>query len=155
MRVKSVLFGALVLLTLTGCIAGGDDNGDEPGGQLTRPGEAGLPLDNAASVGAFDVADDFLVEWFFLEDVEGALTQVHPNFRDTWRPLLEETEIERDCSLRQTQGTTPDQSGAVTARYVIGGCKVTSPGGLTAVYVELIITPGDDRPWISQIEFLR
>lgn len=154
MPLRSVFLVAIVLLSLTACMTESEAN-DKESGQITRPGDVGLPLDNPESVAAFNVADRFLLKWFFLEDIDRALEFVHPNFRETWRPLVEETEIERSCSLLQVEGSTPDASGAVTARYAIGGCKVTAPGGLTAVYIELTMTAGEGGPWVAQIEFLR
>jgi hypothetical protein len=150
----ALLFLALLSL-LTACI--GDDNEDdaEPSGQITRPADLGLPLDNPASVEAFNVADSLLVAWFLQRDPERALSKVHPNIRESWRPLIEETEIQRTCSLLQVEGSQPDASGVVVARYAIGGCKVTAPGGFTAVYIRLMMTTSDGGPWVSQIEFLR
>ena len=150
--------GIALLLALTGCGGNGnasDTGNDRASGQITRPGDIGLPLDNPVSVAAFDVADRFLVNWFLLEKPEKALEKVHPDVRDFWRPVIEETEITRTCSLLQVEGTVPDASGTVQARYALGGCKVTAPGGLAAVYINLTITSAEDGPWISQIEFLR
>jgi hypothetical protein len=146
--------GLLVLAVFTGCIS--DDGGDdESHGQITRPADIGLPLDNADSVAAFDVADNLLLNWFFREDIERALGQIYPDVRESWRSLLEDTEIEGDCSLVQVEGSTPDPSSTVTARYAISGCKVTPPGGKTAVYIELTMSRSEDRFWVNQIEFLR
>lgn len=154
MSPRWIILGLALVLAMAGC----NDNEDEKrnsSGQITRPGDLGLPLDNPISVAAFDVADRFLVNWFLLDKHDKALEKVHPNFRDTWRPLVEETEIERTCSLLQVEGSEPDPSGAVTARYALGGCKVTAPGGLTAAYIKLTMSGGEGGPWVSQIEFLR
>jgi len=158
MSPRWTIVGIALLLALTGC--SNNDNASSSGnnstsGQITRPGDLGLPLDNPISVAAFDVADRFLVNWFLLDQPEKALDTIHPNLRDSWRSLIEETEISRTCSLLQVEGTVPDASGTVQARYALGGCKVTAPGGLTAVYIRLTITGGEDGPWISQVEFLR
>jgi hypothetical protein len=147
-----------LLLAVAGCSNNGnasDSDDNRASGQITRPGDLGLPLDNPESVAAFDVGDRFLVSWFLLEKPDKALELVHPNVRELWQPLIEETEFNRTCSLLQVEGTVPDASGTVEARYALGGCKVTAPGGLTAVYIKLTITSGEDGVWISQIEFLR
>lgn len=143
-----------LMLGVAGCRNDTDAN-TEPSGQISRPGDIGLPLDNPVSEAAFDVADRFLVKWFFLEDYEAAANLVHPNLRDSWRPIIEDTRVERTCSFVQVDGSEPDEAGTVTARYALGGCMVTAPGGLAAVYIELTLTGGDDGPWINQIEFLR
>ncbi len=152
--VKWVGVCVLALLGLTGCL--GDDTGArEPRGQITRSADIGLPLDNGDSVAAFDVADDFLLSWFMRRDIDRALEEMHPDLRDPWRGLLEDTRISRSCSLLQMEGSVPDAAGTVTSRYALGGCQVTPPGGLTAVYIQLTMTRGDDRYWMNQVEFLR
>jgi hypothetical protein len=158
MQARWIIIGIALLLSMAGCSDNGNASNSGNGGvsgQITRPGDLGLPLDNPDSVAAFDVADRFLVSWFLLEDPDKALDKVHPNVREFWRPVIEDTEIIRTCSLLQVEGTTPDASGTVQARYALGGCKVTAPGGSTAVYINLTITSGDDDIWVSQIEFLR
>lgn len=144
----------LVIPLLAGCARGGDATDSAPG-QISRPADVGLPLDNPAAVEAFDIADRFLVKWFFLQDVDKAMTLVHPNFKDSWTPLVAETEIQRQCSFVQVDGSTPDAAGVVTARYAIGGCNVIAPGGLSAVYIQFTMSATEDGPRVIQIEFLR
>ncbi|CAN5825234.1 hypothetical protein BH20CHL1_BH20CHL1_01760 [soil metagenome] len=152
--IRWAMVGTLMLLGLTGCM--GDANGaSEPRGQITRPADIVLPLDNSDSVEAFDVADDFLLSWFFRDDIDRALEEVHPDLRESWRALLDDTEISRNCSLLQVEGGMPDQGGGVTARYAFDGCQVTPPGDKTAVYVDLTMTRVDDRYWVNRVEFLR
>lgn len=152
--VRWVAVGVVALLGLTGCL--GDKTGaSEPRGQITRPADVGLPLDNPESAAAFDVADDFLLTWFFRDDIDLALEEMRPDLRESWRALLEDTDISRKCSLLQVEGSLPDQGGGVTARYAFGGCQVTPPGGKTAVYIQLTMTSVDNRFWVNQIEFLR
>lgn len=152
--VRWIVVGSLALLGLTGCL--GDDTGaSETRGQITRPADVGLPLDNPDSVAAFDVADDFLLHWLFREDIDRALEGMRPDLRESWRPLLEDTGVSRDCSLLQVEGSVPDQAGAVRARYAFDGCQVTPPGGKTAVYIEMIVTRVDNLYWVNHIEFLR
>lgn len=153
MRLRWGMVCLAVMLPFTGCNGGGEEA--NASGQITRPADVGLPLDNPAAVAAFDVADDFLLDWFLLNDTEAALQHVHPNFRDAYRSLLEDTVIDRTCSLLQVEGSLPDASGTVTARYAIGGCRVRSPSINTAVYIELTMTAGEGGPWVSQVEFLR
>lgn len=148
------LYCLMAMFLLAGCARGSDANDSAPG-QINRPADIGLPLDTQESVEAFDIADRFLVKWFFLEDVDKAMTLVHPNFVDSWRPLVAETEVKRQCSFVQVEGSTPDASGVVTARYAIGGCNVTAPGGLSAVYIQLTMSPTESGPRVIQIEFLR
>ena len=156
LAVLSVRFTVCIVLALgvVGCRDDSDVNA-EPSGQINRPGDVGLPLDNPVSVEAFNIADRFLIKWFFLKDFDAAANLVHPNLRESWRPIIEDTEVARTCSFVQVEGSEPDAAGAVTARYALGGCMVTSPGGLTAVYIELTLTGGEGGPWINQIEFLR
>lgn len=144
----------MAVFLLAGCARGSDAN-DSPPGQISRPADIGLPLDTQASTEAFDIVDRFLVKWFFLEDVDAAMTLVHPNFADSWRPLVADTEVKRQCSFVQIEGSTPDASGVVTARYAIGGCNVIAPGGLSAVYIQITTTSTESGPRVIQIEFLR
>lgn len=146
--------GCCTLLVLTGCL-GGDGGGGEPQGQITRPADVGLPIDNADSVAAFDVADSLLLSWFFREDIDRALGEVTPELRESWRALLEDSEVKGDCSLVQLEGSVPDVSGVVTARYAISGCQVSSPDGKTAVYIQLAMSRSQERYWVNQIQFLR
>ena len=148
------MLATLALLGLTACM--GDDTGaSESQGQISRPADVGLPLDNPEAVTAYDVADDFLLSWFFREDIDRALEEMRPDLRESWRSLLEDTDIDRDCTLLQVEGSTPDLAGAVTARYAIGGCQVVPPGGTTAVFIQLTMTNVENRYWVNQIEFLR
>lgn len=144
----------MALLGLTGCLGDGTD-AIEPHGQITRSADIGLPLDNPDAVMAFDVADDFLLSWFFRDDTDRALEEVHPDLRESWRSLLDDTKISRDCSLLQIEGAVPDAAGTVTARYALDGCQVTPPGGTTALYIDLTMTRADNRYWVNQVEFLR
>lgn len=151
---KWIAVGVLALLGLAGCM--GDATGaNEQGEQITRPADVGLPLDNPDSVAAFDVADDFLLSWFFRDDIDRALEEMHPDLRESWRSLLEDTEIDRNCSLLHIEGSVPDQGSGVTARYAFDGCQVTPPGDKTAVYIELTMTRAEDRFWVNQVVFLR
>lgn len=146
----------LPLVIVSGCSRDTSSSPDISGhGQISRPGEIGLPLNNPESVAAFETSERLLIAWFLLGDSEAALATIHPNFRETWRSLIEDTRIDRTCSLVQVEGSEPDVSGLVTARYAIGGCRVVAPGGLTAVYIRTSILHTDTGPWITQIEFLR
>jgi hypothetical protein len=148
----------LCLVMIAGVLAGcrGETEASaEPSGQISRPGDIGLPLENPVSVAAFNVADRFLVKWFLLKDIDQAVRLIQPDLRDSWRPVIEDTEVQRTCSFVQVSGTEPDSAGTVVARYAIGGCQVVSPGGLTAVYLELTLTGSDDGPLVNQVEFLR
>lgn len=153
MSLKWPMLALACLFALTGCSSEAASEGAP--GQITRPGNIDLPLDNPESVAAFDVADDLLLNWFLLEKYERALEYVHPNLRESWRSLIEDTEVKRKCSLLQVKGTRPDASGMVQARYALGNCQVVAPGGLTAVYIQLTIVPGEGGPWVTQIELLR
>lgn len=152
--IRWAMVGMFALLLLTGCMGDGGGAG-EFRGQITRPADVGLPLDNPDSVAAFDVADDFLLSWFFRDDIDRALEEIHPDLRESWRSLLDDTQISRNCSLLQVEGGVPDQGGGITARYAFGGCRVTPPGGKTAVYIQLTMTRVDNRYWVNQVEFLR
>ena len=154
MLLRLIFIFLLVPGTLAAC-SGESDARSEPNGQITRPGDVGLPLDNPEAVAAFDVADRFLLRWFFLQDIDRALEFVHADSRETWQPLLEETGIKRSCMLLQVEGSTPDAAGVVMARYAIGGCKVTTPDELAAEFIELTMTSGAEGPLVTQIEFLR
>lgn len=148
----------LCVLLVAGMLAGCRDETEasaEPSGQISRPGDIGLPLENPDSVAAFNVADRFLVKWFFLQDIDRAVDLIQPELRDAWRPVIEDTEVRRKCSFVQVSGTEPDAAGTVVARYAIDGCQVVSPGGLTAVYLELTLTGSNDGPLVNQVEFLR
>ena len=149
-----VLCLLLVVLVVAGC-RNGTDASAEPSGQITRSADIGLPLEYPEAVAAFNTADRFLVKWFFLKDADRAVEMFHPNLRDSWRPVIEETEVRRMCSFVQVGGTAPDAAGAVTARYAIDGCQVVSPGGLSAVYIEITLTNGEGGPFVNQVEFLR
>lgn len=153
MSLKWTLFMLAGLLVLTGC--SNDVKSEAAPGQITRPGNIGLPLDNPEAVAAFDVADDLLLNWFLLEKYDRALEYIHPNLRESWRSLIEDTEVKRKCSLLLVEGSQPDASGMVQARYAIGNCQVVAPGGLTTVYIELTIVPGEGGPWVTQIALLR
>lgn len=150
-----IIICVLPLLLVAGCRGENDEGNEESQGQITRPADIGLPLENPDSVAGFEVSEQLLIDWFLLRDYEAALENIHPNFRESWRSLIEETEVDRTCSFLQVEGTEPDESRLVVARYAIGGCKVTAPGGLVAVYIRISILGVEDGPWVSQIEFLR
>ncbi len=150
-----IIICLLPLLVLAGCRGENDDQDTAGHGQISRPADSGLPLDNPDSVAAFEVSEQLLTAWFLLRDYEAALQTIHPNFRESWRSLIEDTEVARTCSFIQVEGSEPDPSGMVTARYAIGGCNVIAPGGLTAVYIRTSILGSEGGPWVSQIEFLR
>ena len=153
MSLKWAMLALACLVVLTGC--SDDEESQGTPGQITRPGNIGLPLDNPQAVEAFDVADDLLLNWFLLEKYDRALEYIHPNLRESWRSLIEDTEVKRKCSLLQVEGSQPDASGLVRARYALGNCQVVAPGGLTTVYIELTIVPGEGGPWVTQIDLLR
>ncbi len=154
-RAVSLIAVACIVLLLPACL-GGDDAGDSVEnrpGQITRPGDVGLPLDNPISVQAFDRADQLLLDWFILDDPDLALLNFSSNLRPTWASIFDGTTVEGDCSFTQVEGRLPDQSGTVTARYAIDGCRVAPPGNLTASHVTVTVTVTEQNAWVVNVEF--
>jgi hypothetical protein len=144
----------LALILLPACIGGADgsDDGERPG-QITRRADVGLPLDNPQSVRAFDRADTLLLDWFILGDLENALLSFSSNLRTGWSSIFDGTAVEGECSFTQLEGSLPDQSGTVSARYAIDGCRVAPPGDLTASHIAIMVTVTDQNAWVISVEF--
>ncbi len=154
----ALAFVALVLavLLLPACISGGDDDGpdrDDGIGQITRPADLGLPLDNPAAVQAYDRADQLLLDWFIRRDLDAALGNFSSNLQTTWASIFDGTEIDGNCSFTQVEGSVPDASGTAVARYAIDGCRVAPPGDLTAAHVNIQVTVTNQNAWVTSVEF--
>ncbi|MEZ4520764.1 MAG: hypothetical protein R3A46_03815 [Thermomicrobiales bacterium] len=143
-------------LMLPACIGDDDDDGmdrDDRPGQITRPADVGLPLDDAGAVQAYDRADQLLLDWFIRQDLDAALQNFSSNLRPNWSSIFDSTAIDGNCSFTQVEGTVPDQSGTVTARYSIDGCRVAPPGDLTASHINVMVTVTDQNAWVVSVEF--
>ena len=155
---RALLFLALLAaaLLLPACI-GGDDDGeisrDDGLGQITRPADLGLPLDNPQAVQAYDRADQLLLDWFIRRDLDAAIENFSSNLRTSWASIFDGTTVEDNCSFTQVEGTVPDQSGTAVARYSIDGCRVAPPGDLTASHVNITVTVTDQNAWVISVEF--
>ncbi|MEZ4569573.1 MAG: hypothetical protein R2849_04450 [Thermomicrobiales bacterium] len=68
--------------------------------------------------------DQLLLDWFIRQDLDAALQNFSSNLRPNWSSIFDSTAIDGNCSFTQVEGTVPDQSGTVTARYSIDGCRV-------------------------------
>ena len=146
----------VAIFLLPACIGGGDDDDldrDDGPGQITRPADLGLPLDNPAAVQAYDRADQLILDWFIRRDLDVALENFSSNLRTTWSSIFDGTEIEGNCSFTQVEGTVPDQSGTALARYAIDGCRVAPPGDLTATHINIQVTVTDQNAWVVSVEF--
>lgn len=144
------------MLLLPACISGDDDDmpdRDDGPGQITRPADIGLPLDNPAAVQAYDRADQLLLDWFIRRDLDAALANFSANLQTTWASIFDGTTIEGNCSFTQVEGTAPDASGTALARYSIDGCHVAPPGDLTATHINIQVTVTDQNAWVISVEF--
>ncbi|CAN5675835.1 hypothetical protein BH23CHL2_BH23CHL2_21000 [soil metagenome] len=152
-----LLTAAIAAFLLPACIGNGndDDDMDREGrpGQVARPADIGLPLDDPRAVQAYDRADQLLLDWFIRRDLDVALENFSSNLRTTWASIFDGTTIEGNCSFTQVEGSVPDQSGTVTARYVIDGCRVAPPGDLTASHIIIRVTVTDQNAWVISVEF--
>ncbi|HLT19404.1 MAG TPA: hypothetical protein VKZ96_08115 [Thermomicrobiales bacterium] len=144
---------ALLAALLTGCLGGDDDDDGERPGQITRPAGAGLPLDDPVAVQAFDRADQLLLDWFILGDLNRAQENFSANLRTVWASIFDGTTIDGECSFTQVEGSQPDASGTVSARYAIDGCRVAPPGDLTATHITILVTVTDQNAWVISVEF--
>jgi hypothetical protein len=158
MRKRSaLLFIGLLLALLALPACGGDDDDtpdrDEGPGQITRPADLGLPLDNPQAVEAYDRSDQLLLDWFIRRNLEAALENFSSNLRTTWASIFDGTAIEGNCSFTQIEGSVPDPSGTATARYSIDGCRVAPPGDLTASHINVQVTVTDQNAWVISVEF--
>ena len=152
-----VAIAVLTLLIIPACITGnGDDDdggrGDRPG-QITRPADLGLPLDDLRAVQAYDRADQLLLDWFIRRDLDAALENFSSNLRTGWSSIFDDTTVEGNCSFTQVDGSVPDASGTATARYAIDGCRVAPPGDLTATHATISVTVTDQNAWVISVEF--
>jgi hypothetical protein len=146
--------GIAALALAPACITGGSDaDDDERPGQITRQSDAGLPLDNPVAVRAFDRADQLLLDWFILEDLDRALENFSSNLQTSWASIFDGTAVEGECSFTQVEGSQPDQSGTVIARYALDGCRVAPPGDLTASHIIITVTVTDQNAWVISVEF--
>jgi len=143
----------LPLLLLGGCLGGDDDNAGERPGQITRPADAGLPLDDPIAVRAFDRADQLLLDWYIRHDLDRALENFSANLRTAWASIFDGTTFTGQCSFTQVEGSQPDGSGTVSARYAIDGCRVAPPGDLTASHITVLVTVTDQNAWVISVEF--
>ncbi len=144
----------IIALVLTGCISGGSDaQNSGPPGQITRPADVSLALDDPGAVRAFNTADLFLTDWFFLGNPEAAANRISLNLRQPWESLLSETGVDGNCSFRQVGGPPLDASGTTIARYQIDGCLITPPGDKTATHINVGVTATDTSAWVISIEF--
>ena len=144
------------LLSFSGCMGGDDGDGldrDDRPGQISRPADIGLPLDDPRAVQAYDRADQLLLDWFITRDLDIALENFSSNLRTTWASIFDGTEIEGNCSFTQIEGTAPDGSGTTTARYAIDGCRVAPPGDLTASQIAITVAVTDQNAWVTSVEF--
>lgn len=151
----ALLLALIPALLLPACLGGGDDDdgsGEQPG-QITRPADAGLPLDDPIAVQAFNRADQLLLDWFILGDLDRALENFGSNLRTSWASIFDGTTVEGECSFTQVEGSPPDQSGTLTARYAIDGCRVAPPGDLTATHIAIQVTVTDQNAWVISVEF--
>ena len=140
-------------LFLPACLGGdGSDESEQPG-QISRPANIGLPLDDPRAVRAYDRADNLLLDWFILRDLDDALLNFSSNLRTNWSSIFDGTAIDGSCSFTQIEGSPPDQSGAVTARYAVDGCRVAPPGDLTASHITITVTVTDQNAWVISVEF--
>jgi hypothetical protein len=146
----------IAILLLPACISGDDDDEisrDEGPGQITRPADLGLPLDNPQAVQAYDRSDQLLLDWFIRRDLDAAIGNFSSNLRTSWASIFDGTTIEDNCSFTQVEGTVPDQSGTAVARYSIDGCRVAPPGDLTASHINITVTVTDQNAWVISVEF--
>ncbi len=156
---RTLVFLLLLIATLLlpACIGGGGDDDDisrdDGPGQITRPADIGLPLDNPQAVQAYDRADQLLLDWFIRRDLDAAIENFSSNLRTSWASIFDGTTIDDHCSFTQVEGTVPDQSGTAVARYSIDGCRVAPPGDLTASHINITVTVTDQNAWVISVEF--
>lgn len=161
-RVVAAGCSLLILLGLiTGCISGDDSN--EPDveptpeplpGQITRPADPDIALDNAQAVDAFKTAERFLVAWLFLRQPDQALREVSSDRRPTMEPILEGSQVDGACRLTQIVGTAPDENGVTTAQYRIEACQILPAGADEAArQLTVTIAIAEQRPWVVALSF--
>lgn len=159
---RRVLASGHILLIITIILAGcgsSSNNDEEPtveprAGQITRPEDVGLALDNERAVQAFDAAEVFLVEWFFLQNIDRTLNFVNPDQRSDLERIITGTQIEGACKLVQVIGEPPGPEGSVIAGYAIENCQVVPPeagGAVSRIDITVILT--DQNAWIIDIGF--
>lgn len=150
-----------ILMIVSGCIGNGDnDNPDvEPTpepvpGQLIRPADANIALDNPQALAAFETAESFLVSWLFLRQPEQALRQVSADQRPAIGALLGETLVNGACRLTQVAGAAPDENGVTTARYRVEACQIVPVGAVDpATQISVTVTIAEQRPWVTALSF--
>lgn len=148
---------AFIFPVLTACNGEGESAADPinvNAGQIVRPADAGLALDDSGAVQAFGAADRFLSDWLFLQDTTRAAKHITPDLRPTLEALLNDTEIEGTCVLRQIEGEPLDAQGTTVARYVIEGCQITPPDAEPADAIDITVTVTDQSAWVTGVQFL-
>jgi hypothetical protein len=148
---------AFIFPMLTGCNGDGKSAADPinvNAGQIVRPADAGLALDDPGAVRAFETADRFLSDWLFLHDTTRASQHITPDLRASLEALLNETEVEGSCVLRQIEGDSLDAQGVTVARYAIEGCQITPPEADPADAIDITVTVTDEAAWVTGVQFL-
>lgn len=161
-RMRLPVLGPVALMVVvliaglaSGCIFGGENSADAGAGQITRPNDSGLALDDPGAVQAFDAADMFLVDWFFRRNPEQALAHVSADVRPSLTSTVTETRIEGQCSFVQVDGDPLDANGTTVARYAINGCQVIPPNEEPATHIAVSVTVSDTQAWVTGVEFQR
>lgn len=148
---------AFVFPVLAGCNGDGKsaaDPIDVNAGQIVRPSDAGLALDDPGAVQAFETADRFLSEWLFLHDATRASQNISPDLRAGLEGLLNDTEVEGNCVLRQIQGDPLDAQGTTVARYAVESCQIALPEGEPADAIDVTVTIADQTAWVTAVQLL-
>lgn len=141
--------------SLGGCIFGGDGAGNEAQRQITRPNSGALALDDPGAVRAFDVADMFLLDWFFRRNPEEALAHISSDVRASLSSTVTETEIEGECSFVQVEGDPLDADGTTVARYAAEGCRILPPDDDPATHIAVVVTVSDSNAWVTDVRLQR
>lgn len=148
---------AFVFPVLAGCNGDGKsaaDSIDINAGQIIRPSDAGLALDDPGAVQAFETADRLLSDWLFLQDPTRAAQHISPDLRAGLEALLKDTEVEGACILRQIQGDPLDAEGTTVARYTVENCRIALPEGEPADAIDVTVTITDQTAWVTNVQLL-
>ena len=148
----------LLPAVLTGCSGGGEGASgtvvEVKAGQIVRSSDADLALNDPGAVQAFDTAGRFLTDWLFLQDTTRASQHLSPDLRAGLESLLNETQVDEGCVLRQVQGEPLDAQGMTVARYLIEGCQITPPEQDPADAIDITVTVSDQGAVVTGVQFL-
>lgn len=146
-----------VFPVLAGCNGDGKSAADPievNAGQIVRPSDAGLALDDPGAVLAFETSDRFLTDWLFLQDATRASLHISTDLRPGLMALLNDTEVEGSCVLRQIQGDALDAGGTTVARYAVEDCRITPPDGELADAIDVTVTVAGQDAWVTAVQLL-